>query len=368
MDALRKALRKVRQADLNYNLIENGDRIAIGVSGGKDSLLMLYLLGKYRFYSRKNYEIVPIFIDLGFGKIDIAGLKSYVRSLGFELSVNDSSFVYGVLKDHQGHKNHLPCSICSRMKKAAIAEEAKRLKCTKISFAHHMDDALETLFMNIVHGGRIATFEPKMHLDRSGFTFIRPLFELREKEIMTLVKELQIPVFPSGCPADRETERESVKNALLTLYETYPDLYENFPRALENRKSFILPFLDFELTDEENFEYALRPIMTADDIRGTALSRKRKRRGEEDYLVLRRGERVAEISCRFERQRVLSIFNIQGETKALVFAISFLSKMKAKEENPLKVFLSGPRKIKDALLFVPTIDNGKKRYMRIWKS
>ena len=257
MDAIRIVLASIKKADNDFNLINNNDRIAIGVSGGKDSMALLYALSLYKRFSKINFEIVPINIDLGFPEYDEKPIRDYCSSLNLDLVVADGKSVYPILKEQQKLQNKamLPCSICSRMKKAIINKKAKELNCNKVSFAHHKSDAIETLFLNEIYGGRIATFEPKMFLENEGITFIRPFIYIDEKEIIRLVKEKNLPIFPSHCPNDKKTKREDIKNILLGLNKTYPSSYDNFLTMLSNKEKFNVFFLHEENKVDDNGLY-----------------------------------------------------------------------------------------------------------------
>ena len=257
MDAIRIVLASIKKADNDFNLINNNDRIAIGVSGGKDSMALLYALSLYKRFSKINFEIVPINIDLGFPEYDEKPIRDYCSSLNLDLVVADGKSVYPILKEQQKLQNKamLPCSICSRMKKAIINKKAKELNCNKVSFAHHKSDAIETLFLNEIYGGRIATFEPKMFLENEGITFIRPFIYIDEKEIIRLVKEKNIPIFQSHCPNDKKTKREDIKNILLDLNKTYPSSYDNFLTMLSNKEKFNIFFLHEENKVDDNGLY-----------------------------------------------------------------------------------------------------------------
>ena len=165
---LRNVLAALRHADQDFSLIDDGDKILLGLSGGKDSLALLKALSIYGLFSKKHFIVKPVFLDLGFGGDGVKTLEDYCSSLGYELLVSDSRFVYDILKANTKPGKHIPCSICSRMKKAAMNNIAKDLGFNKVAFAHHSDDAIETLFMNMIHGGRVATFEPKMNLEKIG--------------------------------------------------------------------------------------------------------------------------------------------------------------------------------------------------------
>ena len=169
----------IRKADFDYNLIENGDRILVGLSGGKDSMALVHVLNNYRKFKDKNFTFVAVFLDLGFSFPHRKEMEEYALKEGFELIIYDATTVAPILEAHR-EKGLLPCSICSRMKKACINKAAHELKITKVAFAHHADDAIETLFMNMTYGGRVATFAPKMFLSNEKINFIRPFIYARE--------------------------------------------------------------------------------------------------------------------------------------------------------------------------------------------
>lgn len=235
---IREILAAIRRADETFNLIENGDRIAIGISGGKDSIVLFYALTLYQKFSNKDFEIVPIMLDLGFSTFDAENYKHYFQNLGYELLVSDSRQVFKILEIQQKEQRlaKLPCSICSRMKKAAINKEANDIKANKVAFAHHMDDALETLMMNMISGGRLATFAPKMFLENAKITFVRPLIFVDEATIIKTQQELDLPVMKSGCPNDKKTRREDIKNLLNDIYKNTPEAKTNFQLMLTNHQ------------------------------------------------------------------------------------------------------------------------------------
>ena len=264
MKAIRILLAQMRQADHKYNLINHHDKIVIGLSGGKDSVALLYALSLYQKFSHTDFTIQPVMLDLGFDGFDPKATKDFCASLGYELIVSDSKEVYKILKAHQEDDKHLPCSICSRMKKAAINKVAKELGFNKVAFAHHADDAIETLFMNEMFGARIATFAPKMHLERADITFIRPLILVRENIIQKLIKEENLPVVSSHCPADKTTRREDIKNLLNDIYKAYPEAKDNFLTMLDNYTK--MDIWDKELYYQINQEdLVLKPVLDKND-------------------------------------------------------------------------------------------------------
>ena len=234
MKAIRTVLACIRKADQRYNLINHGDKILIGLSGGKDSVALTYALSLYQKFSHTDFVIQPVMLDLGFPGFNPYEMNKFCESLGLKLMVVDNTEVYRILQIQQKDHEHLPCSICSRMKKASMNKVAKEIGFNKVSFAHHADDAIETYMMNTLFGGRIASFAPKMHLERADITFIRPLINVRESDIIKLVKEENLPVMASGCPANMHTRREDMKNLLKEIYHSYPVAKDNLLTMLSN--------------------------------------------------------------------------------------------------------------------------------------
>ena len=239
---MKKILSCVRKADEMFSLIEDKDKIAVGLSGGKDSSLLLYALYLYRFLYQntynKTFDIIGIHIDLNFGEQDFAPLREWFSRYPIEI-IEEKSKIKDILELNQ-HKGRISCSVCSTLKKGAVVRKAKELGYEKIAFAHHGDDALETMLMNMIYGGRIATFDPKMFLTETKTNFIRPFCLCFESEIANTAKQLEIPIIKSGCPNDGYTKRQDMKEMLHHIYHEYPMAKENFLYSLYNKEHFNL--------------------------------------------------------------------------------------------------------------------------------
>ena len=265
MKAIRTVLACIRKADQQYNLINHGDKILIGLSGGKDSVVLTYALSLYQKFSHTDFVIQPVMLDLGFPGFNPYEMNKFCESLGLKLMVVDNTDVYRILQIQQKDHEHLPCSICSRMKKASMNKVAKEIGFNKVSFAHHADDAIETYMMNTLFGGRIASFAPKMHLERADITFIRPLINVRESDIVKLVKEENLPVMASGCPANMHTRREDMKNLLKEIYHSYPVAKDNLLTMLSNyEKEDVWGKEIFYQVNQDGL--TLKPVVTAMDM------------------------------------------------------------------------------------------------------
>jgi tRNA(Ile)-lysidine synthase TilS/MesJ len=239
-------LTKIKRADRDYGLIDENDVIAVGISGGKDSTLLLYALEAYRKISPKTFKVIGIHLNLNFGEEDFSVISSFFEQHQIPLYTVNTD-VAQRLESHKTQDGRVPCSLCSRFKKAAVIAEAKRHSATKVAFAHHADDAVETLLLNLIYGGKVNTFEPKMLLSESKMTFIRPFIYIHESEIIANVQELRLPVIKSGCPMDGHTQRESMKQLLVQLYDDYPQSKGNLLKALHNPSQL-------KLWDPENHE------------------------------------------------------------------------------------------------------------------
>ncbi len=236
---MKKVLGCIRKADEEFNMIQDGDRVCVGVSGGKDSMLLLYSLSLYKKFARVKFDIVGVHIEMGFPGMDFTEVDAFCKKNGIELH-HEPSQVYEILQRNRTSSGALPCSLCSKFKKAIVIDAAKKHNCKIVTFAHHGDDAVETLFMNMIYGGKIATFLPKMYLDRTDITFIRPLIYANENDVISAVTQANIPIVPSTCPADKNTKREEFKHLLNDLYKTYPQSKANLLLALSNEENTML--------------------------------------------------------------------------------------------------------------------------------
>ena len=369
MKMIRQVLAAVRRADQTYNLINHGDKIVIGLSGGKDSVVLTYVLSLYQKFSHTDFTIQPVTLDLGFDGFDPSGLKEFCQSLGLNLIVEDSREVYQILlKQKELQKlEHLPCSICSRMKKAAINKVANELGFNKVAFAHHADDAIETLMMNAIYGSRIATFAPKMHLEKANIDFIRPLLLTHEKQIEQLIKEENLPVFGSHCPADKTTTREDIKQMLNDLYHKYPSARENFITMLNNYSQLDIWTNEIYLKVNQK-GLCLKPVISPIDewqmldIRQKVFKEEQSVPYEEDeiyeeeitatsFLLTINEKPIGTIRYRqneegfkIERFAVLKEYRGNGYGKA---AFQFLVEMIAAKYNPCKIYFHSQYYIKN---------------------
>jgi len=223
---------KIRKACEAYSLIDDGDRIAVGVSGGKDSVALLYALHSLSSYYNKKFFLTALIIDPQFDGImtDYTPIMSICDELGIEIKVNRSNLGEVIFKIRK-EKN--PCSLCARMRRGMLHDMTIDAGCSKIALGHHLDDAVETLFLNLFHQGRLESFKSKTYLSRKDITMIRPLIFCRESEVREYVKQLCLPVVKSCCPKDGNSERETVKRFLEEKEKEYPGFCEKAFYAMQ---------------------------------------------------------------------------------------------------------------------------------------
>lgn len=231
---MKNIIKKIGQADKDYGMINDNDVIAVGLSGGKDSTLLLYALNQYKIKSRKNFNIIGIHLNLGFKGEDYTLVKTFFDSLNIENHIYDTQ-VSEILELNK-KDDKIQCSLCSKFKKGIVIQKALELGCNKVAFAHHADDAIETLFLNAIYGGKLATFDPEMYMSESKINFIRPFVYLKESEIIANAEEYNLPIKKSGCPNDGFTRRQEMKELLNQLYRDYPTAHDNFIKMLHNTK------------------------------------------------------------------------------------------------------------------------------------
>lgn len=220
---------QVRDANLKYKLIENGDRVAVGMSGGKDSVTLLYMLNLLRQYTPLMFDLVPVYIDLGW-RNETQPLQEFCRQIGMDLVIHNTNI--GQIVFQVKEERH-PCSLCANMRRGALHRISKELGCNKVALGHHLDDVVTTLLMSILYEGRYQVFTPKTWLSRADITVIRPLIYVEERDIKLLVESLKLPVIKNRCPADGATKRTEVAEFLNILEEQFPGARRRFLSAIE---------------------------------------------------------------------------------------------------------------------------------------
>lgn len=227
-----KLYRYVRQAADRYRLIEPGDRIAVGVSGGKDSLVLLYALAGLRRFYPAPFSITAITADLGFGMCYDA-LLDWCGDLGIPYHI-EATKIGQIVFSEMKSKN--PCSLCANLRRGALVNAARRLGCTKLALGHHMDDFIQTMMMSMLYEGRFYSFSPCTVYENSGICIIRPLVYVKEGEIASFSQKAQLPVIQNLCPNDKRSARSDMKELLSLLCARYPEAKKHFFHAIESSR------------------------------------------------------------------------------------------------------------------------------------
>ncbi len=227
---LQQVLSRVRKAVDDYGMIEEGDKIAVGISGGKDSLTLLYALSHLKIFYPKHFEICAVTVDLGFENLNLTQIHSLCDKLSVEYIVVSTEIAKIIFQD-RAESN--PCSLCAKMRKGALNDAVKAAGCNKVAYAHHRDDVVETLLMSLIYEGRLHTFAPVTYLDRMELTVIRPLIYMQEADVIGFTHKQQLPVLKSPCPADGHTKREYVKQLLKKINNENPGVTDRMFTAIK---------------------------------------------------------------------------------------------------------------------------------------
>lgn len=227
---MQRMLSYIRKAVDDYNMIDDSDKIAVGLSGGKDSItLLMGLKSLQRFYAKK-FDLIAISVNPGFDFFNSDFLQSVCDNIGVPY-IEEESHIKEIVFDIRKEKN--PCSLCANLRRGILNSVAIREGCNKIALGHNEDDVLETFFLNLLYGGSINTFAPKSYMDRSGITLIRPLIYAPEKSIKTFIKKNNIDVMKKCCPMDGISKREDMKNLIYNLQKDIPMLKTNIYGAIK---------------------------------------------------------------------------------------------------------------------------------------
>ncbi len=224
---IQKLTGMVRRCVEDYQMIGEGDAVAVGVSGGKDSLVLLRLLAELRTY--RDFRLEAITIDMGMG-MDYSRITQMCGELEVPYTVVKTE-IAPVIFDYRKEKN--PCSLCAKMRRGALNQAILERGMNKLALGHHYDDAVETFLMSLIYEGRISCFQPVTNLDRTGIIQIRPMLYIHEKTVDNFAREQGLPVVENRCPVDKQTKREEVKALIYALSQTYPDLKERIFGAMQ---------------------------------------------------------------------------------------------------------------------------------------
>lgn len=222
---------KVKRAIKMFQLLEDGDKVAIGVSGGKDSIILLYSLYTIKKIWPIKIELNSVFLDLGW-EINYSEVKAFSESLDIPFHYVKTDIGKIVFEERE-EKN--PCSLCANMRRGALNTYAKSIGCNKVALGHHMDDCVETFMLSLTYEGRINTFAPKVFLDRTEITVIRPLIFVYEKDIVKMIEKHQLPVAKKACPIDGKSKRQEIKELIADMVKNNPKAKDKMMNAITNQ-------------------------------------------------------------------------------------------------------------------------------------
>ena len=220
-----------RKAVDDYQMIMDGDYIAIGISGGKDSLAMLYAMSGLRRFYPASFQLTAVTVDLGFENLNLDRITALCDELEVPYHIVRTDIGKIIFEDR---KESSPCSLCAKMRKGALNQAMKELGCNKIAYAHHRDDVVETMLLSLIYEGRFHCFSPVTYLDRMDMTVIRPLIYVQEADVIGFVNKYQVPVVKSPCPADGHTKREYAHMLLQQLNRENPGVKERMFHAVQD--------------------------------------------------------------------------------------------------------------------------------------
>lgn len=229
MKEIQRILSFMRRAVDDYGMIADGDRIAVGISGGKDSLTLLTGLAELRRFYPHPFSLVGVTVDMGFPDSDFSVIADFCRELNVPYHVERTDIARIIFEERQEPN---PCSLCARMRRGVLHGAAKDLGCNKVALGHHFDDAVETFMLNLFFEGRLGCFSPVTYLSNRDLTMIRPLLYAKEKDVEYFVRKNPLPVVESRCPEDKHTERENMKTLLRTLERENPGLRHRIFHAI----------------------------------------------------------------------------------------------------------------------------------------
>ena len=227
---MQKILGHMRRAIEDFNMIDEGDKIAVAISGGKDSITMLLALNSLKRFYNKNFDIVAVSVDPGFEFFNTKLLQDICNSIKIPLIIERTQ-IKEIVFDVRKEKN--PCSLCANLRRGILNSVAIRENCNKIALGHNLDDVLETYFLNLLYTGNMSTFSPKSYMDRSKITLIRPLIYAPEKDIKRFIVKNNIPTMPKNCPMDGISKREDMKALIQNFQKEIPHVKANLFGAIK---------------------------------------------------------------------------------------------------------------------------------------
>lgn len=227
---MQRILSLVRRCVEDYDMIQAGETVAVGVSGGKDSVLTLAALARLRDFYPKKFDVAAVTINAGTPGMDFSPIADLCRQLDVPYYLVDVP-IYEIVFVHRQEKN--PCSLCAKLRRGALSTELNRLGLHKIALGHHFDDAVETMLMSLIFEGRLGCFQPVTYLSRTDVMQIRPLLYVKERQVVNAAKRLELPIVENPCPANGETRRQEIKELIASLEGRYPDLKQKIFGAMQ---------------------------------------------------------------------------------------------------------------------------------------
>ena len=232
---MKRVLGSIRRADERYRMIEDGDRVCIGVSGGKDSLLLMEAMKLYQRFCYTRFDVCAVMLDLGLRQQDTSAIEAYAARIGMDFTVIHTDIGKVVFEYRQERS---PCALCAKLRRGALNTAAVERGCNKVALGHNREDVLETLFMSMLYEGRINTFAPVTHLSRRNVTVIRPLIFLPEKYALSVARQRELPILPPNCDIAGQTKREEARQLLQHLATLVPDIEQKLLHALIHTETY----------------------------------------------------------------------------------------------------------------------------------
>ena len=232
---MKRVLGSIRRADERYRMIEDGDRVCIGVSGGKDSLLLMEAMKLYQRFCYTRFDVCAVMLDLGLRQQDTSAIEAYAARIGMDFTVIHTDIGKVVFEYRQERS---PCALCAKLRRGALNTAAVERGCNKVALGHNREDVLETLFMSMLYEGRINTFAPVTHLSRRNVTVIRPLIFLPEKYALSVARQRELPILPPNCDIAGQSRREDARQLLQHLATLVPDIEQKLLHALIHTETY----------------------------------------------------------------------------------------------------------------------------------